>query len=157
MRQPQAGNSEASLRMRANRRTGGAREVMLRSELHRRGLRFRKDSSLRLGPRPVRPDLVFSGPRVAVFVDGCFWHSCPAHGTTPTANAGYWISKLSENFRRDRKDDGILADAGWTVLRVWEHEIKEDMERVADGIEQIVRSSRDSTSTIPANHAGHYQ
>jgi DNA mismatch endonuclease (patch repair protein) len=107
--------------MRANRRTDTAPELALRSELHRLGLRFRKDLRLKLGGASVRPDIVFTRAKVAVFVDGCFWHSCPEHGQMPKANRNYWESKLDRNVERDRSNDAALIEAGWMVLRFFEH------------------------------------
>jgi DNA mismatch endonuclease (patch repair protein) len=96
-------------------------EQRLRRELHGRGLRFRKHVGVLPGSS-CRPDVVFSRAKVAVFVDGCFWHSCPIHATSAKANAAWWKSKLAGNVERDRRNDHALADAGWTVLRFWEHE-----------------------------------
>jgi DNA mismatch endonuclease (patch repair protein) len=109
--------------MRAIKRTGTKPELALRSALHRRGYRFRKDYRLDLaeGAR-VRPDIAFTARRVAVFVDGCFWHVCPEHGRDPTVNEWYWAPKLRRNMERDRAADAALAAAGWRVVRVWEHE-----------------------------------
>jgi DNA mismatch endonuclease, patch repair protein len=109
--------------MRAIKRTGTKPELALRSALHRRGYRFRKDYRLDLaeGAR-VRPDIAFTARRVAVFVDGCFWHVCPEHGRDPTVNEWYWAPKLRRNMERDRAADAALAAAGWQVVRVWEHE-----------------------------------
>jgi DNA mismatch endonuclease, patch repair protein len=107
--------------MRANRRRDTKPEVALRSELHRRGYRFRVDFSVSLKDRRVRPDLVFTRQRVAVFVDGCFWHSCPQHGTQPKANKSYWDAKLRENIDRDLRNTGELEEEGWKVVRVWAH------------------------------------
>jgi DNA mismatch endonuclease (patch repair protein) len=107
--------------MKGNRGADTSPEVALRSELHRRGLRFRKNRQAVPGIR-CRPDIVFPGPRLAVFVDGCYWHRCPQHGTAPTTNAGYWQEKLDRNVARDRRNDRDLQAAGWAVLRVWEHE-----------------------------------
>jgi DNA mismatch endonuclease (patch repair protein) len=84
-----------------------------------------------------RADILFTRPRVAVFVDGCYWHSCPIHRTTPKANREWWIAKLETNERRDRDTDLRLREAGWEVVRVWEHE---DPETAADRIEVIIRS-----------------
>ena len=67
-------------------------------------------------------DVVFPTERIAVFVDGCFWHRCPQHGTTPTSNQSYWKTKLDRNVERDRDNDHALAQAGWLVFRAWEHE-----------------------------------
>ena len=109
--------------MRANRKTDTRPELALRSALHRLGLRFRVDHRLRLpGRRLVRLDIAFPRAKVAVFVDGCFWHSCPEHGVVPVANAAYWVPKLRANVRRDRDLDDALATEGWTTVHVWEHE-----------------------------------
>ncbi len=82
------------------------------------------------------PDLVFGPVRVAVYVDGCFWHSCPTHATRPIHNAGWWEAKLRRNVERDRATDQALAEAGWVVIRVWEHE---DAVSAADKVEAEVR------------------
>lgn len=107
--------------MRANRRTDTKPERALRSALHAHGYRFRKDLRLDVGERRVRPDIVFTRRKVAIFVDGCFWHCCPEHGSQPSNNEWYWTPKLQRNVERDRQADAALAEAGWTVLRVWEH------------------------------------
>ena len=126
--------------MRANRRVDTKPEIRLRSALHRAGLRFRKDYLIRLpkGGR-VHPDIVFTRRKVAVFVDGCFWHSCPRHGTTPKSNMEYWVPKLRENVERDRTTDSGLQADGWQVLRVWAH-MHED-EAVSMVIAQLKSSS----------------
>ena len=119
---PKPTSAAASNRMRANRRADTKPEVALRSALHRRGLRFRKDYAIRLtGRRTVYPDVAFTRKRVVIFVDGCFWHSCPEHGTVPKSNQEYWIPKLRQNVERDQEVTEALSDSGWTVLRVWEH------------------------------------
>lgn len=115
-----------------------APELALRSELHRRGLRFRVDRAPVPGIR-TRADLVFPREKVAIYVDGCFWHGCPDHGTMPKANADFWGPKLARNKERDREIDGALAAEGWTVVRVWEHE---DPVAAADRVYPIVRPSR---------------
>ena len=108
--------------MRRNPRRDTRPEIALRSELHGRGLRFRKDLPVRVAGRVVRPDVVFTRAQVAVFVDGCFWHACPIHGNQPRANTDYWRPKLARNVARDRAVDDALRSAGWDVLRAWEHE-----------------------------------
>jgi len=123
--------------MRANCRTDTAPEVALRSALQRRGLRFRKDLPLKLSGGRVRPDIVFTRAKVAVFVDGCFWHRCPEHGQAPKANSAYWDSKLSGNVERDRRQDTLLEQNGWRVLRFFEHVLPE---RAAAIIEGAVRT-----------------
>jgi DNA mismatch endonuclease, patch repair protein len=131
-------SSEGARRtMLANRRVDTKPEVALRSALHRLGLRFRKDFRIDLPSMRVRPDVVFGRARVAVYCDGCFWHRCPMHATSPKANADYWRNKLAANVRRDREADYALAAAGWRVIRVWEHE---DPIEAAKRIEAVVRS-----------------
>lgn len=98
-----------------------APELALRRELHARGLRYRVDRQILPGVRR-RADLVFGPARVAVFVDGCFWHACPLHGAAPKNNADWWQAKLAGNVARDRDTDRRLQEAGWAVLRIWEHE-----------------------------------
>jgi DNA mismatch endonuclease (patch repair protein) len=112
-----------SANMKANRRTDTKPELALRKALHAKGFRYRKDLRLDLvGGVRVRPDIVFTARRVAIFVDGCFWHCCPDHGTQPAANTWYWEPKLRRNVERDRAADVALGGAGWTVIRLWEHE-----------------------------------
>ncbi|NKR43370.1 DNA mismatch endonuclease Vsr [Rhodococcus hoagii] len=128
---PKARDPRRSRNMRANRRVDTKPEVALRSELHRLGYRFRKDVRIDLDDIRVRPDIVFTRRMVAVFVDGCFWHVCPIHGRYPTANEWYWTPKLHRNIERDRVADQALTNAGWTVVRVWEHEpLTESVRRV---------------------------
>ena len=112
-----------SANMKANRRADTKPELVLRRALHGLGYRYRKDHRLDLaGGTRVRPDIVFTARRVAVFVDGCFWHCCPEHGSQPSANNWYWEPKLRRNVERDRAADEALGNAGWTVVRLWEHE-----------------------------------
>ena len=107
--------------MRANRKVDTSPELRLRSALHRRGLRFRKHFRIDVGAVRVTPDVVFPRRRLAVFVDGCFWHGCPEHGTRPATNVGYWSAKLARNRERDARVNDALGLAGWEVLRLWEH------------------------------------
>jgi DNA mismatch endonuclease, patch repair protein len=107
--------------MRSNRRTDTKPEMALRVALHAKGYRYRKDFRLDLPLRRVRPDIAFTRRKVAVFVDGCFWHACPDHGSKPKNNDWYWSPKLARNVERDRAVDEALAQAGWTVVRIWEH------------------------------------
>ncbi|MBV9096492.1 MAG: very short patch repair endonuclease [Frankiaceae bacterium] len=117
--------SSAGIRRRMqvlSKKRDTAPELVLRRELHRLGLRYRVD----VAPIPSQPrrraDIVFPRRRLAVFVDGCFWHGCEDHGVRPTANAEYWRAKLLRNMERDRETDALLIAAGWRVMRVWEHE-----------------------------------
>jgi DNA mismatch endonuclease, patch repair protein len=113
-------------------------ELEIRRKLHARGLRYRVDAS----PVPSlrgRADILFRQARVAVYVDGCFWHSCPDHGVLPKGNRDWWRDKLAVTVHRDRTTDSTLAELGWRVVRVWEHE---DPAAAADRIEAAVRGGR---------------
>ena len=107
--------------MQANRPRNTAPEVALRSALHRAGLRFRKHARPVPGLR-CEPDIVFPGVRLAVFLDGCWWHSCPLHGQIPKAHQEFWSTKLAKTQARDMRNTAALNQAGWTVVRIWEHE-----------------------------------
>lgn len=124
--------------MSGQRTTGTAPERLVRSELHRRGLRYR----VHRRPEPDlrrTADIVFGPSRVVVMIDGCFWHGCPLHATEPKANADWWRDKLARNVERDRETDRALTERGWLVLRFWEHEPSSE---VADRIQAAVRTRR---------------
>ena len=108
-------------------------ERRLRSALHRRGVRFQ----LHRRDLPGRPDLVLARLRVAVFVDGCYWHACPEHMVPPKSNAAWWAEKLAENVARDRRNDAKLIEIGWEPVHVWEHE---DPEVVAEHLAALWRA-----------------
>ncbi|MRX44506.1 DNA mismatch endonuclease Vsr [Agromyces sp. Q22] len=129
--------------MVANRSRDTSPEKAVRSLLHARGLRYRVHT------RPVvalprTADIVFTRRRIAVFIDGCFWHVCPEHGHIPHSNVEYWEPKLRGNQLRDRETDDALRDAGWSVLRFWEHE---SPDAVADAIERTVRLEPSNPTT----------
>jgi DNA mismatch endonuclease (patch repair protein) len=107
--------------MRGNRKVDTKPEVELRRRLHAAGARFRKHHLIEWKGGRVRADIAFPRRRVAVFVDGCFWHMCPDHGTQPGSNVSYWAPKLARNVTRDRVVTCGLETADWTVVRVWEH------------------------------------
>jgi DNA mismatch endonuclease (patch repair protein) len=107
--------------MKGNRKKDTGPELALRRELHRRGLRYRVHSV----PDPslgCQADIVVRRARLAIFVDGCFWHGCPEHGVRPRSNADYWAKKIARNIARDGRNDAALRARGWRVVRVWEHE-----------------------------------
>lgn len=135
---PPPSSPAARATMLANRGRDTKPELAIRRRVHARGLRFyvnrRAVSDLRR-----TADLVFPRARVAVFVDGCFWHACPDHGTWPKSNEQWWRQKLEANVARDRETDETLTAAGWIVIRAWEHE---DPTEVADRVEQAVRTAR---------------
>jgi len=133
-----------SERLARQRRRDTGIEVRLRQRLHARGLRFRL-----VAPVPGRArrsiDVAFARERVAVLVDGCFWHACPLHGTLPQTNRDWWASKLAANAARDLDTRGVLEEAGWAVIRVWEHE---DPESAADAVEALVLVRRAGCGTV---------
>jgi DNA mismatch endonuclease, patch repair protein len=121
--------------MRGNRSSDTAHERALRSELHRRGLRFRKHVAVVPGLR-FRPDIAFPRQRIVVECLGCFWHRCAVDGVTPRTNSDYWRAKLARNVERDQRNARAVAEAGWHLVIVWEHE---DPFAAADRIERLVR------------------
>ncbi len=127
--------------MLSNRSSDTGPELGLRRALHARGLRYRKDHRIVLPAQRVRPDVVFTRLKIAVFVDGCFWHVCPEHGSTPKTNVSYWEPKLAANVMRDRAGDEALSEAGWLVVRVWEHE---PSEAAAEKVKRVVLSRRNA-------------
>jgi DNA mismatch endonuclease (patch repair protein) len=124
--------------MQGNKSRDTKPEMAVRRAVHAMGLRYR------IAGRPLAglsrtADLVFRRACIAVFVDGCFWHGCPAHHAPPKTNANYWAAKISGNRARDRDTTILLRAAGWTVLRFWSHE---DPRTVASKISQVVRDMR---------------
>ena len=114
-------SSDASRRMAKVRQTGTDAELALRREMYRIGLRYRVDFEVLRKPRRVA-DAAFPGRKIAVFVDGCFWHGCPEHATWPKRNADFWRQKIEANRRRDADTNARLQANGWTALRFWSHE-----------------------------------
>lgn len=130
-------SSEAALhRMQATRQRNTRSERALQTALQALGLTFETNVRVIEGSTR-RADIVFEAERVAVFVDGCFWHGCPIHGTWPKQNAAFWRSKIERNKARDADTNRRLAEAGWTVIRVWEHE---DPSEAVEGIKRVIRS-----------------
>jgi DNA mismatch endonuclease, patch repair protein len=116
--------------MRGVRRASTEPEQALCAELRHQGLRFQTDTSPIIGLKS-RADIVFRRSRIAIFIDGCFWHGCPDHATWPVANADWWRAKIETNKERDARITAALENAGWTVMRVWEHAVRESVESVA--------------------------
>jgi DNA mismatch endonuclease, patch repair protein len=111
----------AAASLRGNRKRDTRPERRVRALLHRRGLRFRVNHAIHAGGTRTRADIVFTRVRVAVFIDGCFWHQCPQHGNLPRQNTDYWGPKLARNVKRDEEVTTRLLADGWHVLRIWEH------------------------------------
>ena len=128
-----------SERMTRARRENTGPERALRSVLHRRGYRFRVHRPVP-GAARRKVDIVFPVEKLAVFVDGCFWHACPEHATWPSANAAFWRRKLERNAERDRETDARLTASGWTVVRIWEHE---SVDEACDRVEETLRLLRE--------------
>lgn len=112
--------------MRSVRQKDTDAELMLRRALWKAGLRYR----LHRRVAGTRPDLCFVSRQVAVFVDGCFWHGCPQHYAAPETNTEFWREKLETNIARDQRNNRDLRKAGWTVLRYWECEVRDELGRV---------------------------
>jgi DNA mismatch endonuclease (patch repair protein) len=123
--------------MTSQRRRDTGPELALRAALWKRGLRYRVDFAA--VNRRRRVDIAFTRVKVAVFVDGCFWHSCPLHATVPKSNQSWWMTKLAANVGRDRATDDELSAAGWAVIRVWEHE---PTDRAAERVAALVLERR---------------
>src|SRR5213593_2448993 len=115
---PEASSAAARRRMLSTRQAGTAPEAALRNELIRLGLDFEADVRPSDASRS-RADFLFLAARIALFVDGCFWHGCPQHGTWPKANGAWWRTKIKANIARDRDTDARLRAAGWAVFRIW--------------------------------------
>lgn len=146
---PTPSSPAATATMRANRRRDTAPELALRKALHAAGLRFRVDYAIRPDAgRLVRPDIAFTARRLAVFVDGCFWHGCHDHHRAPQANSEYWSSKVDRNRNRDLRDTARLSDAGWRVLRFWEHEPVEEC--VAAIVNELARTPDPARPSRPS-------
>jgi DNA mismatch endonuclease (patch repair protein) len=147
--QPVASSETVAARFRAQRERDTRPELAIRHILHRRGLRYR------VHQRPVRDlrrtvDVVFPRERVAVDIRGCFWHSCPEHRSWPRANEEWWAAKLARNLERDTETERLLADSGWAVLVVWEHE---DPEAAADRVAAEVATRRGLLPRRPRVHS----
>lgn len=136
---PRASSESVRARMRRQRSKDTAPETQVRRALHSRGVRFRTDVKVEPDLR-TRADIAWRGLKLAIFIDGCFWHGCPEHATRPAANAAWWAQKLEMNKARDRRTNGILTERGWTVRRYWEHEppeaVAEDIVRLLDSLRE---------------------
>lgn len=135
--------------MQANKRRDTKPELAVRRAVHRLGMRYR------VSTRPVpslrrTADLVFTRRRIAVFIDGCFWHGCPDHHTIARRNGEYWAAKVANNITRDRGTDSLLRAAGWTVLRFWEHQpVDEVASEIADAVLRARQGSASARFTAP--------
>lgn len=122
MDRPKPSSYTAQQTMKANRRRDTRAELAVRRLLHRAGARYRVDYAPDPADRKRKADIVFTRARIAVFIDGCFWHGCPQHYIPPRSNADYWLPKIEGNRKRDADTSAHLKALGWRVLRFWEHE-----------------------------------
>ncbi|MEF8709537.1 MAG: very short patch repair endonuclease [Candidatus Accumulibacter propinquus] len=132
-------------------RKGTNVEVALRRELHRSGLRYRVDFDVLKKPRRVA-DVAFPGLRIAIFVDGCFWHGCPQHATWPKHNAEFWREKIEANRMKDADTNSRLHSIGWTVLRFWEHESPIEAAKTVAQTVAMARSKRRVSPAVPSKN-----
>ncbi|MFA4930105.1 MAG: very short patch repair endonuclease [Patulibacter sp.] len=139
-----ATDSAARASMVANRSRDTGPEMAIRRRLHAAGLRYRVDFPPLAAERRRRADIVFTRLRIAIFIDGCFWHGCPAHFSAPRANADYWGPKIARNIERDGETNAALIRAGWRVMRFWEHQPATE---VAAEIIAAVRLASSATSS----------
>jgi DNA mismatch endonuclease (patch repair protein) len=140
---PAASSEAVRNRMRSTPRKNTRPEIALRSQLHKLGLRFRVDVSPVRGHRG-RADLVFKSPKLVVYVDGCFWHSCPIHGAVPKTNERWWGEKLERNKQRDLRTNREMRRMGWKVIRIWEHE---NPVTAANRIAKVIHRIQSSTES----------
>lgn len=132
-------------------------ERLLRSALREAGLRYRLNYKVPMG----RPDIVFPGPKVAVTVDGCFWHGCPAHYSRPRSREEFWSEKLTANVERDSRLTLGLESLGWIVVRIWEHEVFTELDEVVEIVQQATQGKPPLTErdwrvirVVPVPHEG---
>ncbi|WP_435123377.1 very short patch repair endonuclease [Micromonospora tulbaghiae] len=149
---PQASSAAARKVMQGNRGRDTRPELAVRRAAHRRGLRYRVD----VQPLPNvrrRADLVFPRERIAVFIDGCYWHGCPEHYKAPSANAAYWSAKIATNVARDQDTNSRLAAAGWRVIRAWEHESAEAVaDRLVAARIEVAHEAANLARPAPLHH-----
>lgn len=134
---------ERSRLMSRIRSTGTSPELRLRKALWAAGLRYRLKSNL-----PGKPDIVYPSAKVAVFIDGCFWHGCPLHGHIPRTNEDYWLKKLTRNMERDQTSNVALFAMGWLPLRLWEHEVQSDLVGCVCRVAEVIKFAIISQSVM---------
>lgn len=117
-----------------------------------KGLRFRKNVKGMLG----KPDIVIKKYKIVIFIDSCFWHHCPIHGTIPKSNTDFWYEKISRNILRDRDVSKYYTDAGWNLFRVWEHEVKHNFWDAIDKIADFIEQSKKSTVGVSKSSANEF-
>lgn len=151
-RAPSASSPFVRRVMRANLSVDTEPESRFRSIVHQLGLRFRKDARPEADVK-CKADIVFRSERICVFLDGCFWHGCPSHFECPKTHSAWWREKIDETIARDRRQARVLRRRGWTVLRLWEHDINADLDRCVRRLLRLLQrvhcSFADSTRPVP--------
>lgn len=109
-------------------------ESIVSKELWRRGFRFRRNTNKLFG----KPDISIKKYKIVIFIDSCFWHQCPIHANMPKSNVEYWKSKLERNVERDKEVNQYYKDKGWHLKRIWEHEIKDDLDKVIGELSEFI-------------------
>lgn len=135
---PKPSSIDASLRMAATPQRDTSAEMMVRKRLHSLGFRYHVDRLILEAPRR-KADISFPRLKIAVFIDGCFWHGCPQHVTWPKKNGTFWRQKIDTNRARDQDTTKRLKALGWTVVRIWEHE---DPILAANKIEKVIKKKK---------------
>lgn len=115
-------------------------ESIVASELWKKGYRFRRNTRKMVGT----PDISIKKYKVVIFIDSCFWHQCPIHGTMPKSNVEFWEKKFTRNKQRDRKVNAHYEEKGWNIKRVWEHEVRKDLDRVTMELGEFIDSAKQS-------------
>jgi DNA mismatch endonuclease, patch repair protein len=113
-------------------------ESIVSKSLWREGFRFRKNSKSLFG----KPDISIKKYRVVIFIDSCFWHQCPTHGNMPKSNKDYWNKKLNRNIERDQEVNAYYKEKGWNIKRVWEHEVKNDLNNVVKELSEFILNAK---------------
>ncbi|MCY7858140.1 very short patch repair endonuclease [Bacillus haynesii] len=129
-----------SATMRAVKSKGSKIELMVRKELWKRGLRFRVNTKTLFG----KPDISIKKLKLVIFIDSCFWHGCPYHARMPKSNVDFWRNKIERNIERDKEVTNHYKKRGWSIIRVWEHSLKDDFKGTVDRIhKEIVKLKKE--------------
>lgn len=145
-RAPKASSAHVRQIMQSIRTQDTQPEIALRLALHRLGHRYRKDTRPETSLR-CKADIVFRKLKICVFVDGCFWHGCPTHFRMPKTNSDWWIEKIDDNRARDIRQAERLRKAGWIVVRIWEHQINDNLDEVVHSLHASIINRKISMRT----------
>jgi DNA mismatch endonuclease, patch repair protein len=130
-------HEQRSSNMKAVKSKGTKLEERVNKELWKRGIRYRKNNKNLLG----KPDISIQKYKIVIFIDSCYWHGCEQHGAIPATNREFWVNKLNRNKERDKEVTVYYQKKGWNLLRIWEHDLKQDFEGTIDSIETFIRNA----------------